>query len=149
MVDSCMACDQCRKGEEQLCWDGNTAAYNGKDRFTCEPTYGGYSKHLVVREEFGLSVPKASTSPGRLLSSARASRRVAAQDLERGPESKSGSLASADGHMAVKLAAGLGCGRDGDEPHKEQGGRRARARADRMLVSSDAAAMTTARSRST
>ena len=57
MVDSCQQCDQCRKGEEQLCREGNTQTYNDHDRITGEPTYGGYSKHLVVREEFVLRVP--------------------------------------------------------------------------------------------
>ena len=57
MVDSCQQCDQCRKGEEQLCRKGNTQTYNDRDRITCEPTYGGYSKRLVVREEFVLRVP--------------------------------------------------------------------------------------------
>jgi uncharacterized zinc-type alcohol dehydrogenase-like protein len=41
MVDSCQHCDQCRKGEEQLCRHGNTPTYNGRDRLTCEPIYGG------------------------------------------------------------------------------------------------------------
>ena len=57
MVDSCMECDQCRKGEEQLCREGMTGTYSAYDRITHEVTYGGYSKHLVVREEFVLRVP--------------------------------------------------------------------------------------------
>ncbi len=57
MVDSCQHCDQCRKGEEQLCREGNTQTYNSRDRLTGEVTFGGYSKHLVVREEFALRVP--------------------------------------------------------------------------------------------
>ena len=57
MVDSCMTCDQCRSGEEQLCRVGNTGTYAGRDRLTGENTQGGYSKHLVVREEFCLRVP--------------------------------------------------------------------------------------------
>src|SRR5437868_7125666 len=32
MVDSCQHCDQCHKGEEQLCRNGNTQTYNDKDR---------------------------------------------------------------------------------------------------------------------
>ncbi|MFW8695514.1 alcohol dehydrogenase catalytic domain-containing protein, partial [Mesorhizobium japonicum] len=58
MVDSCQVCDQCRKGEEQMCREHNTQTYNGLDRITREVTYGGYSKHLVVREEFVLRVPE-------------------------------------------------------------------------------------------
>jgi alcohol dehydrogenase (NADP+) len=38
MVDSCQHCDQCRKGEEQLCREGNTGTYGGADRVTGEPT---------------------------------------------------------------------------------------------------------------
>ena len=34
MVDSCQHCDQCRKGEEQLCREGNTQTYNDKDRIS-------------------------------------------------------------------------------------------------------------------
>jgi uncharacterized zinc-type alcohol dehydrogenase-like protein len=66
MIDSCQSCDQCRKGEEQLCREGNTGTYGGIDRVTKEDTLGGYSKHLVVREEFVLRMPAsqpASTSP--------------------------------------------------------------------------------------
>lgn len=59
MVDSCQQCDQCNKGEEQLCREGNTGTYCGLDRITHEPTKGGYSKHLVVREEFVLRVPES------------------------------------------------------------------------------------------
>ncbi|NVJ49409.1 MAG: NAD(P)-dependent alcohol dehydrogenase [Gammaproteobacteria bacterium] len=58
MVDSCQTCDQCNAGEEQFCREGMTPTYNGKDRQTGELTYGGYAKHIVVREEFVLSVPE-------------------------------------------------------------------------------------------
>ena len=34
-----------------------TQTYNDKDRITGDRTYGGYSRHLVVREEFVLQVP--------------------------------------------------------------------------------------------
>lgn len=58
MVDSCQHCDQCYKGEEQLCREGNTQTFAGKDRITGEPTMGGYAKHIVVREEFVLRIPE-------------------------------------------------------------------------------------------
>ncbi len=57
MVDSCQNCDQCHNNEEQFCRSGMTATYNSPDRITSDITYGGYSKHIVVREEFVLSVP--------------------------------------------------------------------------------------------
>ena len=59
MVDSCQECDQCNKGEEQFCRNGLTGTYGSKDRQTGEITQGGYSKHIVVREEFVLKVPKS------------------------------------------------------------------------------------------
>ena len=57
MVDSCQHCDQCHKGEEQLCREGMTLTYSGPDRITGDMTMGGYSKHLIAREEFVLRVP--------------------------------------------------------------------------------------------
>lgn len=32
MVDSCMECDQCHHGEEQLCREGMTMTYSSLDR---------------------------------------------------------------------------------------------------------------------
>src|SRR3954452_4985945 len=64
MVDSCQRCDQCRKGEEQLCREVNTLTYGSPDRITGEITHGGYAKHVVVRQEFVLSVP-AALDPAR------------------------------------------------------------------------------------
>ncbi|TMO81265.1 hydroxyacid dehydrogenase [Pseudoalteromonas sp. S3776] len=58
MVDSCQSCKQCDNGEEQFCQEGMVGTYAGKDRVTGEMTQGGYSKHIVVREEFVLSVPE-------------------------------------------------------------------------------------------
>jgi alcohol dehydrogenase (NADP+) len=46
MVDSCQHCDQCRKGEEQLCRDGMTQTCNAHDRVSGATTRGGYAKHL-------------------------------------------------------------------------------------------------------
>jgi uncharacterized zinc-type alcohol dehydrogenase-like protein len=58
MVDSCLACDQCRAGYEQFCETGSTLTYNGTDRVSGETTFGGYSDHIVVREEFVVRVPQ-------------------------------------------------------------------------------------------
>ena len=57
MVDSCQECDQCHNHEEQFCRNGMTPTYGAPDRVTGEITQGGYSKHIVVREEFVLRVP--------------------------------------------------------------------------------------------
>lgn len=66
MVDSCQSCDNCRQGLEQYCLEGNTQTYNNLDR-SGVPTYGGYSKTIVVREEFVLHISEkldlAATAP--------------------------------------------------------------------------------------
>jgi uncharacterized zinc-type alcohol dehydrogenase-like protein len=110
MVDSCQHCDQCLKGEEQLCREGNTGTYGGFDRFTKDHTLGGYSKHLVVREEFALRMPEG-------LDLARAAPLLCAgittysplKTWNVGPGSRVGVIGLGGlGHMAVKLAAGMG-----------------------------------------
>ncbi|MDM4768970.1 NAD(P)-dependent alcohol dehydrogenase [Solimonas sp. SE-A11] len=110
MVDSCQRCDQCQKGDEQLCRQGNTQTYNGKDRITGEPTFGGYSKHLVAREEFVLRVPEgldpARTGP---LLCAGITTYSPLRHWKVGPGTRVGVLGLGGlGHMAVKLAVGLG-----------------------------------------
>ena len=64
LVDSCKECRDCNAGLEQYCRKGATLTYNGKDRLTGEPTHGGYSTHIVVREAFVLRVP-AGLDPAR------------------------------------------------------------------------------------
>ena len=49
-VDSCRHCDACEDGEEQYCREGVTGTYNSTDRIDGSPTYGGYSKSIVVAE---------------------------------------------------------------------------------------------------
>ncbi|WP_354643711.1 NAD(P)-dependent alcohol dehydrogenase [Kitasatospora camelliae] len=58
-VDSCRECENCRAGLQQYCTGGGmTATYNGTGR-DGEPTYGGYSTHLVVDEGYALRIPDA------------------------------------------------------------------------------------------
>ena len=56
MVHSCGECTQCKAGEEQFCEKGFVATYNGRE-YDGEPTYGGYSDHIVVRESFVCPIP--------------------------------------------------------------------------------------------
>jgi uncharacterized zinc-type alcohol dehydrogenase-like protein len=56
MVNSCRECENCRRGDEQYCLRGNTQTYGSIDR-DGTPTYGGYSDHVVVDEEFVLRIP--------------------------------------------------------------------------------------------
>ena len=146
MVDSCQHCDQCRRGEEQLCREGMTQTYNDRDRVTQEITYGGYSKHLVVREEFALRVPDGLdlSRVGPLLC-AGITTYSPLRTWNVGPGSRVGVIGLGGlGHMAVKLAVGLGADvtvlsrtRDKEADALSLG-------ADRLLVSSEEEAMSKA-----
>ena len=149
MVDSCMTCDQCRKGEEQLCRVGNTQTYNGQDRIDGTPTYGGYSKHLVVREEFTLRIPEGlDLSRAAPLLCAGITTYSPLRTWNVGPGSKVGVIGLGGlGHMAVKLAVGMGAdvtviSRSAD---KEADARALGA--DHFLISSNPDAMAEAASR--
>ncbi|MBS7541814.1 NAD(P)-dependent alcohol dehydrogenase [Ancylobacter oerskovii] len=143
MVDSCRDCDQCRKGLEQLCRKGNVQTYNGRDRFTCEPTFGGYSKHLVVSEAFTLRVPDGlDLSKAAPLLCAGITTYSPLRTWGVGPGSRVGVIGLGGlGHMAVKLAAAMGADVTvmSRTPEKEADARALGA--DRLLVSSDPEAM--------
>ncbi|GEN13271.1 uncharacterized zinc-type alcohol dehydrogenase-like protein [Myxococcus fulvus] len=58
MVDSCRACTSCKDGLEQYCEQGGpTVTYNGRERASQQPTFGGYSSAMVVDQAFVLRVP--------------------------------------------------------------------------------------------
>ncbi|WP_325049714.1 NAD(P)-dependent alcohol dehydrogenase [Lentzea atacamensis] len=58
MVDSCRECDNCLRGLEQYCTSGSTMTYNAIDRHG-DVTYGGYSKQIVVDENYAVRIPDA------------------------------------------------------------------------------------------
>ncbi|WP_098008866.1 NAD(P)-dependent alcohol dehydrogenase [Streptomyces sp. sk226] len=109
MVDSCGQCDACRAGREQHCADGNTQTYNALDRCG-EPTYGGYSTHIVVRDAFVVSIPEgiALDEAAPLLCAGI----TTYSPLKRwgvGPGKKVAVVGLGGlGHMAVKIAHTLG-----------------------------------------
>ncbi|MGI4021683.1 MAG: NAD(P)-dependent alcohol dehydrogenase [Janthinobacterium lividum] len=57
LVDSCRECDNCKKGLEQFCKNGNTLTYNSQDKNSNGGvTYGGYSNQIVVDENYVVKV---------------------------------------------------------------------------------------------
>lgn len=60
MVDSCRTCPSCRAGLEQYCDNADTTfTFNSPDKhIPGQVTYGGYSSHIVVDEDFCLRVPE-------------------------------------------------------------------------------------------
>ncbi len=110
MVDSCQDCDQCHNDNEQYCRNGFTLTYGSPDRHSGEMTQGGYSKHLVVREEFLLSIPEnLDLSRAAPLLCAGITTYSPLREWNVGPGSRVGVVGMGGlGHMAIKLAVGLG-----------------------------------------
>lgn len=143
LVDSCMECDQCRKGNESLCRHGMTLTYNDHDRRTGQITYGGYSRQIVVREEFVLRVPEgldpAYAAP---LLCAGITTYSPLRLFNVGPGSRVGVVGLGGlGHMAVKLAVALGAEVTVISRTREKEGDALALGADRLLASGDEAAM--------
>ena len=109
-VDSCLQCAPCAEHQEQLCTHGPTPTYNGKDRQTGEITYGGYSEHIVVREQFVLRMP-VNLDP-RFAAPLLCAGITVWNPMRRYGVGKGSKVAVVGlgglGHMAVKLAAALG-----------------------------------------
>lgn len=110
MVDSCQECDQCKNGEEHFCREGNTQTYNSPDRVSGDITYGGYSKHIVAREGFVLSVPdKLDISRAAPILCAGITTFSPLRNYNVGPNSRVGVVGLGGlGHMAIKLAKAMG-----------------------------------------
>ena len=110
LVDSDLTCDECRAGFEQFCVEMPTFTYSGRDRQTGELTQGGYSEHVIVREEFVCRVPDsldmARTAP---LLCAGITTYSPLRRFGVGPGQKVAVVGLGGlGHMGVKLAAAMG-----------------------------------------
>jgi uncharacterized zinc-type alcohol dehydrogenase-like protein len=110
LVDSCRACDCCKKGLEQYCSGGATFTYNGEDKHMGGMTFGGYSEKVVVDESYTLKVPAnldpAAASP---LLCAGITTWSPLKHWKAGPGKKVGIVGLGGlGHMGVKFARALG-----------------------------------------
>ena len=56
LVDSCRVCENCKQGLEQYCLNGMVGTYNGQEKDGSGNTYGGYSKQIVVHQDFVLNI---------------------------------------------------------------------------------------------
>jgi uncharacterized zinc-type alcohol dehydrogenase-like protein len=110
MVDSCQKCDQCQRGEEQMCREGSTYTYGGHDRIDGTLTYGGFAKHIIAREEFVLRIPEG-LDPSRAAPLLCAGITVYSplRLWNVGPGSRVGVVGIGGlGHLAVRFAAAMG-----------------------------------------
>jgi uncharacterized zinc-type alcohol dehydrogenase-like protein len=109
-VDSCRQCEWCRQGHEQFCEQGMALTYNGTEMDRKTPTYGGYSKQIVVDERYGLTLPAgldpAAAAP---LLCAGITTYSPLSQWECGRGQRVGVVGLGGlGHLAVKLAAAMG-----------------------------------------
>lgn len=142
-IDSCRKCDACADGEENYCREGSTGTYNGKDRIDGSPTFGGYSKAIVVAEPFVLRVPDgldmAAAAP---LLCAGITTYSPLKNWNVGPGTRVGVIGLGGlGHMGVKFAKALGAEVTMITTSPEKGADAVRLGADHVLVSTDKAAM--------
>ncbi|AZB41413.1 NAD(P)-dependent alcohol dehydrogenase [Bacillus sp. FJAT-42376] len=109
MVDSCGECENCQKGEEQYCLKGNIPTYAGVDKYG-EPTQGGYSTHIVVVEDFVLSIPdNIELDAAAPLLCAGITTFSPLHHWKAGPGKKVAVIGLGGlGHMAVKIAHAMG-----------------------------------------
>ncbi|MGW2228014.1 NAD(P)-dependent alcohol dehydrogenase [Streptomyces formicae] len=109
MVDSCRACENCEAGLEQYCAQGNIGTYNALDK-NGEPTYGGYSSHIVVDEAFTVRIPDGlALDVAAPLLCAGITTYSPLAHWNAGPGKKVAVVGLGGlGHMAVKIANAMG-----------------------------------------
>jgi len=110
LVDSCRECDNCKEGLEQYCSRGMVGTYNSPEKDGGGMTYGGYSKQIVVTEDFVLKVseklPLEGVAP---LLCAGITTYSPLRHWNVGKGHKVGILGLGGlGHMGVKLAVSFG-----------------------------------------
>ncbi len=110
LVDSCRSCSSCKEHLENYCTGGHVQTYGGTDKVLGGPTYGGYSKAIVVDQDFVLRIPGNLDPAGAApLLCAGVTTYSPLRHWKVGPGSKVGVVGLGGlGHMAVKLAVAMG-----------------------------------------
>lgn len=148
MVDSCQKCHFCADSLEQFCAEGPTFTYGVPDR-QGEITQGGYSDHIVVREEFVCRVPDSiDMAHAAPLLCAGITTYSPLKRWDAGKGSKVGVVGLGGlGNMAVKLAAAMGAEVSVITTSPDKADAATAAGAKEVLVSTDEAAMEAATGR--
>ncbi len=110
MVDSCRECSSCKEGLEQYCENGFVGTYNGNERDGSGYTFGGYSKQVVVHEDFVLKIRNTENLAGvapLLCAGITTYSPLRHWGVKKGDKVGVVGLGGL-GHMAVKLAASFG-----------------------------------------
>jgi len=142
-VDSCRDCDNCRIGQQSYCLNEAAYTYNSHEMDRVTPTYGGYSTHIVVDENYVLRIPaNLALDVAAPLLCAGITLYQPLAEWKAGPGTRVGIVGLGGlGHMGVKLADAMGADVTliSHSPNKEEDGRRLGATS--FLLSSDRAAM--------
>lgn len=139
MVDSCQHCAACQQSLEQYCEESATFTYNSSDRRDGLPTFGGYSDKIVVCEKFVLKMPDGLDLKGAApLLCAGITTWSPLRHWNVDEDSNVAVIGLGGlGHMALKLAKGLGANVTlfTRSPGKEEDARRLGA--DNIVISTD------------
>jgi uncharacterized zinc-type alcohol dehydrogenase-like protein len=110
LVDSCRSCQACRDHEEQFCSNGAVFTYNGADKHLGGHTFGGYSKSVVVDQDFVLRIGhKERLEAVAPLLCAGITTYSPLKRWGCGPGKRVGVVGLGGlGHMGVKIAAAMG-----------------------------------------
>lgn len=109
-VDSCGRCPSCKVNEEQFCKDHTVFSYNSLELDGKTRTYGGYSTHITVKEDYVLKIKKSL--PLERVAPLLCAGITTYSPLKRygvNKRSKVGVVGLGGlGHMAVKIAKAMG-----------------------------------------
>lgn len=110
MVNSCGACEACKRGFENSCFNETVWTYSSKDPIDGTDTKGGYSSLIVVPEHFVLSLPDSlDMAHAAPLLCAGITTYSPLRHWKIGPGSKVGVIGLGGlGHMGVKYAKAMG-----------------------------------------
>lgn len=143
LVDSCRTCQSCENGLENYCKKGAMQTYNSPEPQTGGHTFGGYSDHIVVNEDFVLRIPaNLDLKAAAPLLCAGITMYSPLMHWGTGKHTKVGIVGLGGlGHMGVKIAHAMGAHVTmiTTSPGKEADARRLGA--DEVLLSTDPAAM--------
>ncbi len=147
IVDSCGICRMCRSGQENFCAEFPTLTYGGQDRGNGAVTAGAWARRYVVRDRFVYRRP-TSLDPAAVAPLMCAGITVwePLRTAGVGPATRLGVVGIGGlGHLAVRLGRALGAEVTVFTTTPEKAADAQRLGAERIVVSSDAAAMEAAR----